>query len=87
MLVTGARGHPGRKTLLDLLERRSADGLAALVRDPAKAQDLARKGMELRPADSLDPAPWQARKADEQDMVVLAVAWARLQYAAMFVTD
>src|ERR1700733_10011305 len=56
LLVTGASGDIGRKTLLHLLKRVPANQLVGLVRDPAKAEDLAALGAELRRADYLDPA-------------------------------
>jgi NAD(P)H dehydrogenase (quinone) len=56
LLVTGASGDIGRKTLLHLLKKVPANQLVGLVRDPAKAEDLAALGVELRRADYLDPA-------------------------------
>lgn len=56
ILVTGASGHIGRLTLEKLLERKPASELVGLVRDPAKAQDLAALGVELRQGDYLDKA-------------------------------
>jgi NAD(P)H dehydrogenase (quinone) len=55
ILVTGASGFIGKRTLLHLLERVPANQLVGLVRDPAKAEDLAPKGIELRQGDYLDP--------------------------------
>lgn len=54
--VTGATGQLGRLTINALLARVPADQLIALVRDPAKAQDLAAKGVAVRQADYADPA-------------------------------
>jgi NAD(P)H dehydrogenase (quinone) len=54
ILVTGASGDIGRKTILHLLKKRPASELVALVRDPAKAEDLAALGVELRQGDYLD---------------------------------
>ncbi|WP_247428943.1 NAD(P)H-binding protein [Bradyrhizobium sp. 139] len=51
ILVTGASGHLGRKTLDHLLKRLPATQLAGLARDPAKAQDLAGKGIDIRKGD------------------------------------
>ncbi len=56
ILVTGASGGIGRKTLHHLLELRPAAELVGLVRDPTKAQDLAALGVELRRGDYLDQA-------------------------------
>ncbi|MFE4832665.1 NAD(P)H-binding protein [Streptomyces sp. NPDC056672] len=55
ILVTGASGVLGKKTLQHLLDRRPASDLVGLVRDPAKAQDLAELGVEPRTGDYLDP--------------------------------
>lgn len=56
ILVTGASGDIGKKTLRHLLKLKPAGQLAGLVRDPAKAQDLAALGIELRQGDYLDKA-------------------------------
>jgi NAD(P)H dehydrogenase (quinone) len=56
ILVTGASGNIGRLTIENLLKRKSAKDIVGLVRDPAKAQDLASLGIELRQGDYLDPA-------------------------------
>jgi len=55
ILVTGASGVLGRKTLLHLLKRKPANQLVGLVRDPSKAGELAGAGVELRQGDYLDP--------------------------------
>ena len=55
-LVTGASGHFGRLTLQSLLKRKvPASKLAALVRDPSKAADLAALGVEIHQGDYMDP--------------------------------
>jgi NAD(P)H dehydrogenase (quinone) len=54
ILVTGASGDIGRKTVLHLLKKRPASDVIGLVRDPAKAKDLAALGVELREGDYLD---------------------------------
>jgi NAD(P)H dehydrogenase (quinone) len=63
ILVTGASGVIGKKTLLHLLKLKPAAQLVGLVRDPDKAQDLAALGIELRRGDYLDktslPAAFQ----------------------------
>jgi NAD(P)H dehydrogenase (quinone) len=55
ILVTGASGNLGRKTLLQLLKRRPASQLVALVRDPEKAKDLAALGIKVRQGNYFDP--------------------------------
>ena len=54
ILVTGVSGVIGRQTILHLLKKRPASDLVGLVRDPAKAADLAALGVELRQGDYLD---------------------------------
>lgn len=54
ILVTGASGHLGRKTLQHLLNRRPARDLVGLARDPEKAADLAAQGIEIRKGDYFD---------------------------------
>lgn len=50
--VTGATGHLGRLAVERLLEREvPPERIIALVRDPAKAADLAELGVEVRRAD------------------------------------
>lgn len=54
--VTGATGHLGHLTLQALLTRGvPARNLVALVRDPAKATDLAALGIQVRQADYRQP--------------------------------
>jgi NAD(P)H dehydrogenase (quinone) len=76
ILVTGAAGHVGRKTLEYLLKRHPASDLAGLVRDPAKASDLAAKGVEIRKADYFDYASLlQAYRGIDKVMLVAAHAF------------
>lgn len=49
--ITGATGHFGRLALEGLLGAVPAAGIVALVRDPARAADLAAKGISVRQAD------------------------------------
>ena len=53
--VTGATGQLGRLVIDALLEKVPAASVAALVRDPAKAADLAARGVSLRQADYSQP--------------------------------
>ena len=54
ILITGATGNIGRKTLQHLLDRLPATDLVGLARDPAKAADLAAAGIEIRQGDYFD---------------------------------
>ncbi|BBN94847.1 NmrA family transcriptional regulator [Deinococcus grandis] len=59
--VTGATGQLGRLTLQALLDRGvPAGNLVALVRDPAKAADLAAQGVQVRQADYKQPETLRA---------------------------
>ncbi|MET8591188.1 SDR family oxidoreductase [Streptomyces sp. NPDC005078] len=48
IIVTGATGKLGRRTVECLLERVPADRVGVSVRDPRKAQDLADRGVRVR---------------------------------------
>ena len=55
--VTGATGHLGRLVVTGLLEAGvPADEVVAVVRTPAKAADLAARGVQVRQADYTDEA-------------------------------
>ncbi|MFF3438346.1 NAD(P)H-binding protein [Streptosporangium sp. NPDC002721] len=51
IVVTGATGRLGRLVVDGLLESVPADRIAAAVRNPGKAADLAARGVEIREAD------------------------------------
>lgn len=53
--VTGATGQLGRLVIQALLARVPASTITALVRDPAKAEDLAELGVDVRQADYSQP--------------------------------
>ncbi|WP_406290809.1 NAD(P)H-binding protein [Embleya sp. NBC_00896] len=55
-VVTAATGQLGRLVVEQLLARVPADQVAVVVRDAAKAADLAALGVEVRIADHGDPA-------------------------------
>ncbi|MDV7022457.1 SDR family oxidoreductase [Atlantibacter subterranea] len=54
--VTGATGHLGQWVIEKLLATHNAQDLVAIVRNPAKAQTLADKGVQVREADYGNPA-------------------------------
>ncbi|WP_313080831.1 SDR family oxidoreductase [Atlantibacter sp.] len=54
--VTGATGHLGHLVIEKLLATHNAQDLVAIVRNPAKAQALADKGVQVREADYGNPA-------------------------------
>ncbi|THV40132.1 SDR family oxidoreductase [Glycomyces buryatensis] len=55
IVVTGATGHLGQHVVAGLLETVPADQLAVVVRDAAKAADLAERGVDVRVADYSRP--------------------------------
>ncbi|WP_262706161.1 MULTISPECIES: SDR family oxidoreductase [Streptomyces] len=55
IVVTGATGHLGRLVVEGLLEKVPADQITAVVRDTAKATDLADRGVRLHVADYSRP--------------------------------
>lgn len=54
--ISAANGQLGRLVLSHLLKKQPASGIVAVVRHPAKAADLAAKGVQVRPGDYADPA-------------------------------
>jgi NAD(P)H dehydrogenase (quinone) len=71
ILVTGASGFIGKRTLQHLLKRQPANQLVGLVRDPSKAEDLIAQGIELRQGDYLQPETLaQAFKGIDKVMLV-----------------
>jgi NAD(P)H dehydrogenase (quinone) len=56
IIVTGATGALNGATVDYLLERVPADEVVVAVRDPAKAQRFADRGVEVRRGDCADPA-------------------------------
>ncbi|GAB4213530.1 MAG: NAD(P)H-binding protein [Roseiflexaceae bacterium] len=56
LLVTGANGQLGRAVVEHLLERVPASQIAVSVREPARAADLAERGVQVRRGDFADPA-------------------------------
>ncbi len=55
IVVTGASGQLGRLVIDALLRTQPADSLVAAVRSPAKAADLAARGVQVRQADYSRP--------------------------------
>ena len=54
--ITGATGQLGRLVVTQLLETIPASGIVAVVRNPAKAADLAALGVTVRQASYTEPA-------------------------------
>jgi NAD(P)H dehydrogenase (quinone) len=55
IIITGATGQLGSLVVRQLLERTPAEGIGVSVRDPAKAADLAARGVRVRRGDYTDP--------------------------------
>ncbi|MFD4788914.1 NAD(P)H-binding protein [Streptomyces sp. NPDC058459] len=72
IVVTGATGNLGRLVIEELLLRRPATEVAAVVRDAARAADLGARGVELRVADY--NAPQTLRGAFRPGDVVLLIS-------------
>lgn len=60
IVVTGATGQLGQLVIDALLQRLPADQIIAAVRTPAKAGDLAARGVQVRQADYNQPATLDA---------------------------
>jgi NAD(P)H dehydrogenase (quinone) len=66
IVITGATGNLGQHVIASLLQSVPASNIVAAVRNPAKAADLAAKGVQVRQADYNDGAsstrPSRARR-------------------------
>jgi NAD(P)H dehydrogenase (quinone) len=73
IVVTGATGQLGRAVVESLMRRIPGDRIAVSVRDPAKAADLAGRGVAVRAGDFAEPAGLaQAFAGAEQVLIVSA---------------
>lgn len=70
--VTGASGQLGRLVVQQLLDRCQATDVVAIVRDPAKAADLAAAGVEIRVADYEDRASLDAAAAGLDRLLLIS---------------
>lgn len=70
--VTGATGHLGRLVIQELLRSVPAAHIVAAVRSPAKAQDLAALGVQVRQADYAQPATLQAAFAGVDKLLLIS---------------
>jgi NAD(P)H dehydrogenase (quinone) len=69
IVVTGATGRLGRVVVEDLLTRVPADRVAAVARDPARASDLADRGVAVRHGD-YDDADGLSAAFDDADVLL-----------------
>ncbi|MGE6981139.1 SDR family oxidoreductase [Kluyvera intermedia] len=70
--ITGATGQLGQLVLDDLLNTTAAQQLAAIVRNPAKAQALSQKGVAVRQADYNDEAALTAALQDVDQLLIIS---------------
>ena len=70
--VTGASGQLGRMVVQDLLERCDAADIVAVVRDSAKAADLAAAGVVVRTADYNDRPSLEAALAGVDKLLLVS---------------
>lgn len=70
--VTGATGQLGALALEALLKNVNASELVAIVRNPAKADGLAQKGVNVRKADYADQAAFTAALAGVDKLLLIS---------------
>ena len=71
--VTGATGQLGRLTIDALLERGvAAETIIAVVRNPARATDLADRGIQVRRGDYTDPASLTSALAGTDKLLLIS---------------
>lgn len=72
IIVTGATGQLGRIVIAKLLQKVAASKIVALVRDPAKATDLAAAGVQVRAANYSEPATLDAAFAGATKVLLIS---------------
>jgi NAD(P)H dehydrogenase (quinone) len=70
IVVTGASGQLGRLVIEGLLKKVPAESIAAVVRNPAQAEDLAARGVQVRQGD-YDQPETLARAFEGADKLLL----------------
>ncbi|TAL53039.1 SDR family oxidoreductase [Pandoraea sp.] len=70
--VTGATGQLGRLVIDGLLEKVPADRIVAAVRNPARAQDLAERGVVVREADYSRPETLAGALAGVEKLLLIS---------------
>jgi NAD(P)H dehydrogenase (quinone) len=70
--VTGATGQLGGLVLEHLLQHTAASDLVAFVRDPAKADGLRARGVEVRAADYSQPESWDSALAGIDRLLLIS---------------
>lgn len=72
IVITGATGQLGRLVVDSLLERVPAERVAVAVRSPAKAADLAARGVEVRQADYARPETLEPALAGAERLLLIS---------------
>ena len=72
IVVTGATGQLGKLVIEELLKTVPPSQIAAAVRNPEKAQDLAAKGIEVRQADYARPESLDAAFAGAEKVLLIS---------------
>ena len=72
LAITGATGQLGRLVVAALLKSVPAAEIVAIVRDPAKAADLAAKGVVVRQGDYEAPASLEAALAGVDKLLLIS---------------
>lgn len=70
--ITGATGQLGQLVIENLLNTTAANQLAAVVRNPAKAQALSQKGVAVRQADYSDEAALTAALQGVDKLLIIS---------------
>ncbi len=73
IVVTGANGRLGRGVVDELLRRIPAGQIVASLRDPAKAEALAARGVQVRAGDFSDPEALKAGFSGAAQVLVVSV--------------
>ncbi len=72
IVVTGATGHLGRLVVESLLQKVPAREIAAAVRNPDKARDLAARGVQVRRADYSQPETLASALAGAEKVLLIS---------------
>jgi NAD(P)H dehydrogenase (quinone) len=72
IVVAGATGHLGRLVVESLLRKVSSREIAAVVRDPDKAKDLAARGVEVRRGDYSKPETLRTALAGAYKLLLIS---------------
>jgi NAD(P)H dehydrogenase (quinone) len=72
IVITGATGQLGRLVIQNLLQTVPARSIVAAVRDPAKAADLAARGVQVRQADYTQTETLDAAFAGAEKLLLIS---------------